>query len=188
MCILLAVALIVFAIVHYFRKKTKALEKKAEEEKELLNQVITAFATCIDIKDRYTRGHSFRVAAYTKMIAEQMGRFTDTEIENFYNIALLHDIGKILVPDNVLNKPGRLNDEEFVTMKQHAWDGYEILKEIIRLFDHQMHIERQAGPAGQALHDHRTEADIRNKMSVHHVHVDQMGTALFDAPDLLSQL
>ena len=127
---LLAIAFIAGLIILYFRKKTKELEKKAKEEKELTNQVITAFAKCIDMKDKYTRGHSFRVAAYTKMIAEKMGKFTKDEIEDFYNIALLHDIGKISIPDNVLNKPGRLDDEEFVIMKTHAWNGYEILKEI----------------------------------------------------------
>ena len=126
----LVIAIIAGLIILYFRKKTRELEKKAKEEKELTNQVITAFAKCIDMKDKYTRGHSFRVAAYTKMIAERMGKFTKDQVEDFYNIALLHDIGKISIPDNVLNKPGRLDDNEFVIMKTHAWNGYEILKEI----------------------------------------------------------
>lgn len=130
LAVVLVILIILSIVTLIFRRRTQALKKKAEEEKELTNQVIGAFAKCIDMKDKYTRGHSFRVAAYTKMIAEKLGRFSEDEIEDFYNIALLHDIGKISIPDNILNKPGRLDDDEFVIMKSHAWNGYEILKEI----------------------------------------------------------
>ncbi len=119
------------------KKKTEALmkeaeeeRKKAEEKRELINQIVKAFAKCIDSKDRYTNGHSFRVAQYTKMTAEWMGRFTEEEIENYYNIGLLHDIGKISIPDAVLNKPDALDDKEFEIMKSHAERGFDILSEI----------------------------------------------------------
>ena len=63
------------------------------------------------------------------MIAEKSG-YSAAEVENIYNIGLMHDMGKITIPDEILNKPGRLTDEEFVTMKRHAINGYEILKEV----------------------------------------------------------
>lgn len=76
-----------------------------------------------------TNGHSQRVADYTKMLATELGE-NDSTIEKYYNIALLHDIGKIGVPDSILQKPGKLTDEEFSVMKSHAQRGYEILKDI----------------------------------------------------------
>ena len=124
------ILLIYILVTDYYHRKTRRLERKQRETRQLLDQVITAFAKCIDLKDRYTQGHSFRVAKYTRMIAEEMGGYSKEELDNFYNIALLHDIGKISIPDNVLNKPGKLTDEEFEIMKTHAQNGYDVLKEI----------------------------------------------------------
>ena len=130
--ILLALAgmvLIAAVLMLYYRKKTKALLKKEQEHKQLIDEMISVFASCIDMKDSYTNGHSHRVAKYTAMLAEQLGK-TKEEVEEIYRIALLHDIGKIGIPDNILNKPGRLTDEEFAVMKSHSQRGYDILKEI----------------------------------------------------------
>jgi energy-coupling factor transport system substrate-specific component len=69
------------------------------------------------------------VAKYTAMLARELG-YDDETVERYYRIALLHDIGKVGVPPEVLNKPGKLTDEEFVTIKSHASKGYEALKEI----------------------------------------------------------
>ena len=125
-----ALALIVGAIMwRYFNRKIIALEKRRKQQKAFINQTINAFAKAIDFKDRYTNGHSFRVAEYTKKIAQRMG-FDEGKIEEIYNIALLHDIGKIAIPDEILNKPSGLNDEEYEVMKSHAKIGNEILKEI----------------------------------------------------------
>ena len=88
-----------------------------------------AFAKVIDIKDRYTNGHSTRVAKYTTMLAREMG-YDEETVEKYYRIALLHDVGKIGVPAEVLNKPGKLADEEFETIKSHTSRGYEVLKGI----------------------------------------------------------
>ncbi len=95
----------------------------------LINEMTRVFSGCIDMKDAYTRGYSARVAKYTAMIAEKMGK-SPAEVDEIYNIALLHDIGKIGIPDNILNKPGKLDDAEFSIMKSHAQRGFEILKEI----------------------------------------------------------
>ena len=113
-------------------KQNAELKRAIQEEKEgevFINQMIHAFAKSIDIKDQYTKGHSFRVAEYATMIATKMG-YTDKTLENIYHIALLHDIGKVIIPEEILNKPGKLTDDEFETIRKHAQYGYDILKEI----------------------------------------------------------
>ncbi len=126
--IILLIAVLLFIVWFYFRKRTLRLERKAEEDRKFIAQLSKTFAKCIDIKDTYTNGHSFRVAKYTGLIAKKLG-FPEQEIEKFYNIALLHDIGKIGIPDSILNKPERLNDEEYLEMKSHPEKGYQILSD-----------------------------------------------------------
>ena len=111
------------------RRKTKALAKKQEEHEKLIDEMTHVFANCIDMKDSYTNGHSHRVAKYTAMLAKKLGKSPE-EVTKMHRIALLHDIGKISIPDSILNKPGRLTDEEFAVMKSHSQKGCEILKEI----------------------------------------------------------
>ncbi len=113
-------------------QKNEELRKAIQEEMEselFINQMIHAFSKSIDLKDQYTKGHSTRVALYARKIAEHMGK-GQKEVENLYRIALLHDIGKLVVPEEILNKPGRLTDEEYATIKMHSQHGYDILKEI----------------------------------------------------------
>ena len=130
MLILTVAALVILLIVQvYIRNKMAKLLEKKEQDRIFIRELIQVFTKSIDVKDEYTNGHSFRVAEYTRMIAEKAG-FSKDVVENFYNIGLMHDIGKITVPDEILNKPGRLTDEEFEIMKQHASNGYEILKEV----------------------------------------------------------
>jgi energy-coupling factor transport system substrate-specific component len=107
----------------------KKLKARTEEERKFNKAIIGAFANCVDGKDTYTNGHSLRVAQYTKMLAQKLGENTQT-VDKFYNVALLHDIGKIGIPDAILQKPGKLTDEEFKIMKSHAERGYQILKDI----------------------------------------------------------
>ena len=113
----------------YVRGKTRALEKKNQETMAFVGGITEAFAKVIDMKDRYTNGHSSRVAKYTAMLAKELG-YDDETVEKYYRIALLHDIGKIGVPPEVLNKPGKLTDEEFGIIKSHTSKGYDALKEI----------------------------------------------------------
>ena len=122
----LVVAWVISALVH--RKIRKIIEKE-EEQKIFINEMIEAFAKTIDMKDNYTNGHSFRVAKYTAMLAEELG-YKEEDIEKYHNIALLHDIGKIGVEDKVLKKEGKLEDDEFMQIKSHASRGYEVLKDI----------------------------------------------------------
>ena len=130
MLVLAVIALVIFLIVQvYIRNKMAKLIEEEERERTFIRQIIQVFAKSIDVKDNYTNGHCFRVAEYTKMIAEKAG-YSEAEVEKFYNIGLMHDIGKINIPDEILKKPGRLDDDEFAKMKMHASFGYDILKEV----------------------------------------------------------
>lgn len=91
------------------------------------NTVMQVLAKTIDAKDKYTRGHSVRVAYYSRELAKRMGK-SEEEQEKIYRIALLHDVGKIRIPDTIINKPGRLTDQEFSMIKLHTVAGYHILK------------------------------------------------------------
>lgn len=124
--LLAAAGLLAVYIVH---RRMRAYKEREEQNRRFMNEVIAAFAKAIDIKDQYTNGHSSRVAEYSKMLAQKMG-YGEEEVERIHHIALLHDIGKIAVPDEILNKAMPLTSEEYEIMKRHAQDGYDILREI----------------------------------------------------------
>lgn len=100
----------------------------------LASQTITALSNAVEAKDMYTKGHSQRVANYSKKIARRMG-YSEERIDEIYYIGLLHDIGKLGVGDAVINKTGRLSDEEFAEIKRHPEIGYDILKIITEIPD-----------------------------------------------------
>ena len=117
-----------YVIVRNIKFMNEAIEAK-EALKELSVEVMEALAHTIDAKDEYTKGHSIRVAQYSKMIAKRMN-FTEEQCENIYYMGLLHDLGKIGVPNEIINKPKPLTDEEYNVIKQHPGTGYGILSEI----------------------------------------------------------
>lgn len=126
----IAVIMIFYSFVFYNMKKIKEREKKNNEKLEKMNMnIIKALAKTIDAKDRYTSGHSQRVANYSREIAKRMGKSEEEQREIYY-AGLLHDVGKIRVPIEVINKPGRLTNEEFEQIKIHPVTGYHILKDI----------------------------------------------------------
>ena len=99
----------------------------ANRQVEMGNQTIFAIANAVDAKDERTRAHSERVAIYSEMMARELG-FDEEDCKNIRNAARMHDIGKIAIPDHILNKPGRLTDEEYVIMKSHVIRGASILE------------------------------------------------------------
>jgi HD-GYP domain-containing protein (c-di-GMP phosphodiesterase class II) len=105
------------------------LRTAAEENRELFIGTVKALAAAIDGKDPYTRGHSERVARFSLAIGERMD-LPDDELETLRISALLHDVGKIGIDDNILKKPAALTDEEFEIMKQHPQKGYKIMSQI----------------------------------------------------------
>ena len=115
------------------------VQKHGERISNLQNGLIMVLADMVESRDSYTGDHIRKTAAYTRIILEQMrrdgiyaDRLTDAYIEDVINSAPLHDIGKIHVPDAVLNKPGRLTDEEFALMREHTTAGSEIIEKAIR--------------------------------------------------------
>ena len=109
-------------------KQTSIAKERAERLEEVNEEVEEMLALTIDAKDRYTNGHSYRVAAYSEAFARRLG-LPEEECRSIHQEAMLHDIGKIGVPDDVLNKPGRLTDEEFGRIKSHTKIGGSILKQ-----------------------------------------------------------
>jgi len=105
------------------------ISDKTSKLETLTLQTISAMVNSVDAKDKYTNGHSSRVAKYSKMIAERYG-MSKQDLANVFYIAILHDIGKIGVPDTIINKPGKLTDEEYDVIKKHPEIGYNILKGI----------------------------------------------------------
>ncbi|MBO6108788.1 MAG: HD domain-containing protein [Eubacterium sp.] len=126
---LIAAALVVLLAWLLGRGRLKATEKKREEARKTFEQTAEALAGAIDAKDTYTNGHSRRVAEYSLEIAK-LAHKSDEECEKVYFSALLHDVGKIGVPIEILTKKGRLTDEEFEQIKQHPIVGGQILSSI----------------------------------------------------------
>ena len=107
-------------------KQTRKATERAERLERLSDEMVETLASAIDAKDRYTNGHSFRVMEYSVALAKQLG-MDEANIKELHREALLHDIGKIGIPDNVLNKPGKLTPDEFGIIKSHTTIGGMIL-------------------------------------------------------------
>lgn len=125
--ILLTIAASVGIVLLVSWIKIRNIRKRQHEYRSIIEQSLMTFARAIDAKDRYTNGHSLRVARYSAELAKRMGK-SKLEQENIYYIALLHDIGKIGIPDSILRKPGKLTDEEREVIRQHPVIGGKILK------------------------------------------------------------
>ena len=153
-------------LVRLQRNLEAEVEKKTQENEVLSLHVVQTLAQAIDAKDTYTNGHSGRVAEYSKEIARRYG-YSVKQQDEIYMMGLLHDVGKIGVPDAVINKPGRLNDEEFEQIKKHPVLGDKILKKIREMpklaIGARWHHERYDGtgyPDGLAGKDILEEARI----------------------------
>lgn len=117
---------------HLQQDLSKEVEKKTQENADLFLHIVEALADAIDAKDTYTNGHSGRVASYAREIAHRFG-YSMRKEKHIYMMGLLHDIGKIGVPDAIINKPARLTDEEYNVIKTHTVMGAKILKNIIEM-------------------------------------------------------
>jgi putative nucleotidyltransferase with HDIG domain len=115
------------------REYQRTLETRVQERTAELSRsyqtTLEALATALDTRDTETLGHSLRVAAYTVHVAKRMG-VVEPDLTDIYRGALLHDVGKIGVPDAILRKPGKLTPEEWVEMRKHPEIGYRILEGI----------------------------------------------------------
>ena len=156
----------ILELYHYQKSLQQEVDRKTAELREsnrkvtnVLSQMIMALGSAIDAKDAYTNGHSERVARYSGELARRMGKSTQ-EINDIYYIGLLHDIGKIGIPDYIINKAGKLTEEEYELIKNHPNIGAEILSSITEMpgisFGAHWHHERFDGkgyPDGLAGED-----------------------------------
>ncbi len=130
------------------------LKQAAAENHDLFLGSIRMLAAAIDEKDPYTRGHSGRVAKYAVIVGQQLG-LPAPELDKIRISALLHDVGKIGVDDQVLKKPGKLTPEEFGLMKQHPLKGANIMRPVAQLKEmipgielHHEHVDGGGYPHG----------------------------------------
>lgn len=134
----IVIAYLTWMFVRTQIQKTLRLQKMelewAKNQLQMGNETILTIARTVDAKDENTSQHSVRVSEYSVMIARKLG-YSDEACEELRKIAMLHDIGKIGIPDKVLNKPGKLTDEEYEIMKSHVSRGAEILRNF-NLIDH----------------------------------------------------
>ncbi len=135
-CVGMAVALYVFALIDMDRAvergrilETNYLKEVNKRQQLLFMQTTTALTSAIDAKDVYSHGHSVRVAEYSRKLGEMMGK-SEEECNEIYYAALLHDVGKIGIDGRIINKVGKLTDEEFEEMKKHSEMGNQILSSI----------------------------------------------------------
>lgn len=128
----ICLTLIILICILIARTKIARARRRQKEYQTITDQFLRAFAKTIDAKDKYTNGHSVRVAWYSKELAKRMNMSAE-EQERVYYIALMHDIGKIGIPDSILNKAGKLTDEEMNVIKTHPIIGGEILKDCTAL-------------------------------------------------------
>lgn len=137
----LALVSLIFGII--IKYQSRAYEKKQKELDEanfyleqanerITLQAMYTLAKTIDAKDEYTNGHSMRVAEYSGMIAKRL-KLPQEQIDEVINMAMLHDIGKIGVPDAIINKADRLSEEEYNIIKKHPVIGYDILSEMTEM-------------------------------------------------------
>lgn len=148
------------------KRELAVLTEAQKKEKELFRQTVEALANAVDAKDQYTHGHSSRVAAFSRQIAEEAG-YSEEFCEQVYESALLHDIGKIGIPDEILKKPEKLTAEEFEEIRLHPILGYQILSSIrlspelgIGAHYHHEHYDGSGYPDGLAGEEIPTAARI----------------------------
>ncbi|GAB1530886.1 MULTISPECIES: HD-GYP domain-containing protein [Brevibacillus] len=113
-------------VFHHYYDNLQRLQQKVEEVKSFNHNFLTTMAASIDARDRYTSGHSQRVAYWGREIARDIG-LAERKVEDVYIGGILHDIGKIGIEDEILNKKGKLTPEEYDKIKQHTVIGYEII-------------------------------------------------------------
>lgn len=147
-------------IVGFIERHINRLNKENSHIQKVFEEVTAALASTIDAKDAYTNGHSNRVAKYSKLIAARMGK-TPEEQDQIYMTAVLHDIGKIGIPNAIINKPGKLTEEEYERIKTHPVIGSDILSSINSMPDIKIgarwHHERYDG---NGYPDHLKGTDI----------------------------
>ncbi|MFD2446680.1 HD-GYP domain-containing protein [Bacillus sp. CGMCC 1.16607] len=127
MFLVAVLSIIAFILLTRFQSYVSVI--KASYDQQLEGMVKGIIAT-LELKDPYTRGHSERVAKYAILLAEETGKFSKDDLKSFRYACLLHDIGKINIPDQILMKPSNLTDEEYKIVKSHPLTGAEAIDDV----------------------------------------------------------
>src|SRR5690606_10062529 len=125
-------SVIAFLLLHRFLNYIRALKTSYSER---LEGMVKGIIATIELKDPYTRGHSERVAAYARSMAEATEKFNKEELYDFYYACLLHDIGKVSIPDSILTKSGKLSDNEYEISKTHPVVGAKAIQDVEGIID-----------------------------------------------------
>ncbi len=130
-CVMSVISLIAllygFVLQRIIKNQAQVTKQRQEHDNQIIEQTMKTFSNFIDNKDTYTQGHSTRVAAYVREMAKRMGLDEQTQL-NMYYAGLMHDIGKLTVADDVLNKTSKLSNEEWNLIQQHTTNGAMLLK------------------------------------------------------------
>ncbi|MCU9614780.1 HD-GYP domain-containing protein [Caldibacillus lycopersici] len=125
--IVIVLSIIASILLHRFLSYVEAVKMSFDHQ---IESIVKGIIGTLELKDPYTRGHSERVAEYAYLLAEATGNFKKNELKSFYYACLLHDIGKVNIPDSILTKPGKLTDEEFALIKTHPVVGAKAVKDV----------------------------------------------------------
>lgn len=131
--IIIVLSFIAYILLHRFLNYIDALKKLYDEQ---LSGIVKGFISTLELKDPYTRGHSERVAAFSMSMAKTVGHFNELELQQFYYACLLHDIGKVNIPDSILTKSGKLTNDEYEIIKTHPVVGADVLQDVEGLANH----------------------------------------------------
>ncbi|WP_347552064.1 HD-GYP domain-containing protein [Pseudalkalibacillus hwajinpoensis] len=118
-------SIVSFILLNRFKSYVNAISLSYENQ---LEGIVKGIVATLELKDPYTRGHSERVAHYSQLLAKEMKRFDSGELQSFNYACLLHDVGKVHIPDHILTKPTRLSKEEYDIIKTHPSVGEEALR------------------------------------------------------------
>lgn len=128
--LIIGISIVAFIVLNRFQGYVSAIKDRYSTQFE---DVVKGIIATIELKDPYTRGHSERVANYSEIMARHLGLYTEETLKTFYYACLLHDVGKIHIPDYILTKPGKLTDEEYEIIKQHPVVGTRAVQGIAGL-------------------------------------------------------
>jgi putative nucleotidyltransferase with HDIG domain len=131
--IIFIVSFISYILLNRFKGYVSAVKNSYDQQ---LFGIVKGVIATLELKDPYTRGHSERVAEYAQVLAKETGLFSKDDLKAFHYACLLHDIGKIHIPDQILMKPTQLTNEEYEIIKTHPAVGAEAVKDVEGLVDH----------------------------------------------------
>ncbi|MFK9095149.1 HD-GYP domain-containing protein [Bacillus salipaludis] len=120
-------SIMAFFLLVRFQGYVRAISTSFDNQ---LQGIVKGVIATLELKDPYTRGHSERVASYALLLVQELGEFSKDEQKSFYYACLLHDIGKVHIPDQILMKPGKLTKEEFEIIKSHPGVGADAVKDV----------------------------------------------------------